>query len=37
LYAYYDVKSGGALGAKLSGGNTYTKGWSSIAAVNLGG
>lgn len=37
LYAFYDVRPDGSLGAKLSGGTGYTKGSSSIAAIDLNG
>ena len=37
LYSFYDVKSNGSLGAKLSSGTGYTKNMSEINAVDLDG
>ncbi len=37
LYRYYDVNSDGRLGRPLLSGSDYSRGWSSISAVDLDG
>jgi len=37
LFRYYNIRPDGSLPSPLSGGDNYTRGWSSIASVDLDG
>ena len=37
LFRYYDINADGTLGTPLASGDGYTKGWSTITAINLDG
>jgi len=37
LYRYYDIRSDGSLPRPIVGGDSYTRGWTSITAIDLDG
>jgi hypothetical protein len=37
LFRYYNIKPDGQIGTPIAAGTGYTKGWSSITAIDLDG